>query len=62
MMTETILKERDTCYACTVRCKRVVESRGRAVTVGPRYGGPEYETLSTFGSLLRRRRPATPIA
>ena len=24
-MSETILKERDTCYACVVRCKRVVE-------------------------------------
>ena len=45
-MTETILKERDTCYACTVRCKRVVESE----KVAPRFGGPEYETLSTFGS------------
>lgn len=41
---------RDTCYACTVRCKRVVE-----ITEGPfqaehEYGGPEYETLATFGS------------
>ncbi|MFH1636451.1 MAG: aldehyde ferredoxin oxidoreductase family protein [Chloroflexota bacterium] len=45
-MAETILKERDTCYACTVRCKRVVET-GR---VNPRFGGPEYETVSTFGS------------
>ena len=24
-MADTILKERDTCYACTVRCKRVVQ-------------------------------------
>jgi len=45
-MTDTILKERDTCYACTVRCKRVVETE----QVDPRYGGPEYETISTFGS------------
>ncbi len=48
-MAETILKERDTCYACTVRCKRVVESENR-YRVDPRYGGPEYETLATFGS------------
>jgi aldehyde:ferredoxin oxidoreductase len=48
-MQKTILKERDTCYACTVRCKRVVEIDGR-YEVDPRYGGPEYETLSTFGS------------
>ena len=46
-MYETILKERDTCYACAVRCKRVVEVPGM---VDPLYGGPEYETCATFGS------------
>ena len=25
-MAETLLKKRDTCYACVVRCKRVVEA------------------------------------
>ena len=49
-MARTILKERDTCYACVVRCKRVVEVKEGALMVEPRYGGPEYETLSTFGS------------
>ncbi|MCO6452623.1 MAG: aldehyde ferredoxin oxidoreductase family protein [Caldilineales bacterium] len=49
-MSETILKERDTCYACTVRCKRVVEISDGPYIVDPRYGGPEYETLATFGS------------
>ncbi|MBW8011562.1 MAG: aldehyde ferredoxin oxidoreductase family protein [Chloroflexi bacterium] len=49
-MANTILKERDTCYACTVRCKRVVEITEGPIKVQPRYGGPEYETLSTFGS------------
>ncbi len=49
-MRETILKERDTCFACTVRCKRVVETEYRAEKVEPTYGGPEYETLATFGS------------
>ena len=49
-MTETILKERDTCYACVVRCKRVVEIKDGAYKVDPKYGGPEYETLGTFGS------------
>jgi aldehyde:ferredoxin oxidoreductase len=42
-----ILKGRETCYACAVRCKRVVEIPGK---VFPKYGGPEYETLATFGS------------
>jgi aldehyde:ferredoxin oxidoreductase len=49
-MAETILKERDTCYACVVKCKRVVEINDGAYKVDPRYGGPEYETLGTFGS------------
>jgi aldehyde:ferredoxin oxidoreductase len=49
-MAQTILKERDTCYACTVRCKRVVEVNEGPYQVDPRYGGPEYETLATFGS------------
>ncbi len=46
-MYDTILKERDTCFACAVRCKRVVEVPG---LVDPLYGGPEYETVGTFGS------------
>ena len=49
-MAETILKERDTCYACTVRCKRVVEVTEGPYRVDPRHGGPEYETIATFGS------------
>jgi aldehyde:ferredoxin oxidoreductase len=49
-MQETILKKRDTCYACTVRCKRVVEVTEGPYRLEPRYGGPEYETLATFGS------------
>lgn len=50
LMSETILKERDTCYACVVRCKRVVEVTESKHKVDPYYGGPEYETLGTFGS------------
>jgi aldehyde:ferredoxin oxidoreductase len=49
-MSATILKERDTCYACVVRCKRVVEIKEGAYKAEPRYGGPEYETIGTFGS------------
>ncbi len=49
-MSETILKERDTCYACVVKCKRVVEIKDGPYKADPRYGGPEYETLGTFGS------------
>ncbi len=49
-MSETILKENDTCYACVVRCKRVVETEYKNQHFDSFYGGPEYETLSTFGS------------
>jgi len=49
-MAETILKEADTCFACIVRCKRVVEVTEGKWTVDPQYGGPEYETLATMGS------------
>jgi aldehyde:ferredoxin oxidoreductase len=49
-MADTLLKDNDTCYACTVRCKRVVETEFRGRPVERRFGGPEYETISTFGS------------
>ncbi|MHB1131970.1 MAG: aldehyde ferredoxin oxidoreductase family protein [Chloroflexota bacterium] len=51
-MTETILKERDTCYGCATHCKRVVETEWQGRPVEPRHGGPEYETVATFGSYL----------
>jgi aldehyde:ferredoxin oxidoreductase len=50
VMSDTILKDRDTCYACVVRCKRVVDTEWQGRKVDPHYGGPEYETLATFGS------------
>jgi aldehyde:ferredoxin oxidoreductase len=49
-MNDTIVKERDTCYACAVRCKRVVEVTEGAHQVNPLYGGPEYETLAALGA------------
>ena len=48
-MTDTILTNRDTCYGCLVRCKRVVETK-EPYEVDPIYGGPEYETVAAFGS------------
>ena len=44
------LRGRDTCYSCTIRCKRVVEINDGPYQVDPHYGGPEYETTSTFGN------------
>jgi aldehyde:ferredoxin oxidoreductase len=49
-MAETIRKEGDTCYACVVRCKPVVEVTEGPYQVEARYGGPEYESLATLGS------------
>ncbi len=46
---DSILIRRETCHACVVRCKPVVEVKGR-YSVDPAYGGPEYETLSALGS------------
>lgn len=48
-MNETILVGRETCFACPIRCKRVVEARGK-YNVDRNYGGPEYETLVSLGS------------
>ena len=43
-------KGRETCFGCIIRCKRVVEIKEGPFPVDPLYGGPEYETLGTFGS------------
>lgn len=51
VMADTILKKRETCFACAVRCKRVVEGEYEGVKIDPYFGGPEYETLGTFGSM-----------
>ena len=48
-MNETILIERDSCFACPIKCKRVVKT-GAPYNVDPKYGGPEYETLGAMGS------------
>ncbi|MEM2260367.1 MAG: aldehyde ferredoxin oxidoreductase family protein, partial [Candidatus Methanomethylicaceae archaeon] len=49
-MKETILIKTEGCYACPIRCKRVVKGKEPYVT-DPDYGGPEYETVAAFGSL-----------
>ncbi len=50
-MRETILISEEGCYACTIRCKRVVKVSNDRYQVNPEYGGPEYETLGAVGSL-----------
>jgi len=48
---KTILKGTKGCYACPIRCKRVVEINKSGLKVNPAYGGPEYETIVSLGSL-----------
>jgi aldehyde:ferredoxin oxidoreductase len=48
-MRDEILVDNETCFACMVRCKRVVEVK-EPWRVDRRYGGPEYESLSALGS------------
>lgn len=48
-MAETILVDRHTCHGCIIRCKRTVKV-DEPYRVDPKYGGPEYETLASFGS------------
>ena len=50
-LAKTLLKERDTCYACVVKCKRTVEVHEPGLDIDPVYGGPGYETLTFFGSM-----------
>ncbi|MDP2858468.1 MAG: aldehyde ferredoxin oxidoreductase family protein [Bacillota bacterium] len=49
-MRDTILVGRENCFACPVRCKRVVKV-DEPYTVDPAYGGPEYETIGSLGSV-----------
>lgn len=49
-LEKTLLKKREGCFACALRCKRVVS--GGKYNVDDRYGGPEYETIATLGSNL----------
>jgi len=50
-MKETILVRRGTCYACSVACKREVEVNDGKYVATKEYGGPEYETVASLGSL-----------
>jgi aldehyde:ferredoxin oxidoreductase len=48
---ETITVGRDTCYGCPIRCKWVSEVKSDTYPVDRKYGGPEYETAGSMGSL-----------
>jgi len=47
-----VMSRKESCIYCPVRCKKVVEIQGSAYgDVLPEYGGPEYETIASLGSL-----------
>ncbi len=46
---EKIGQGMEACFACAVRCKKVVKT-GAPYNVDPDYGGPEYETIGSLGS------------
>ena len=49
-LEKTLLEGPKGCYSCPVRCKRTVRVEGKYAAT-PEYGGPEYETLGSLGSL-----------
>jgi aldehyde:ferredoxin oxidoreductase len=54
-ITATAIKETigigmEGCYACVVRCKKIVKVDEPDMKIDPAYGGPEYEALGSFGS------------
>ena len=49
-MMETLLERREGCYACAIQCRARVTVQDPRFTVDPRYGRPEYETLTSLGS------------
>ena len=52
-MKETIRIKTEACPRCPVACKMVVQvDEGAYAPVLPEYGGPEYESVASLGSLL----------
>jgi aldehyde:ferredoxin oxidoreductase len=49
VIKDTIRIGMEGCFACPVRCKKVVKCE-EPYNVDPVYGGPEYETLAALGS------------
>ncbi len=50
-MAETILTGKSTCFGCPIRCGRVVHVKEGKYAL-PDGGGPEYETVAAWGSML----------
>jgi len=49
-LIEKYLVKRGGCFACPIKCKRVVEVKDADTVVDRKYGGTEYEALAALGS------------
>src|SRR5579875_934204 len=49
-IARTVRVGMESCYACSVRCKKVVEVKEGPYRVDRQYGGPEYEALGALGT------------
>jgi aldehyde:ferredoxin oxidoreductase len=50
-LRDTYLVDRETCYACSVICKRVAAVEEGEFKTHRKHGGPEYETIGSVGSM-----------
>lgn len=50
-LSDTVGTARESCWACAVRCKRVLSSETPR-KIDPEYGGPEYESICALGPYL----------
>jgi aldehyde:ferredoxin oxidoreductase len=50
-LRDHFLQKRHGCFACPVRCKRVVKINENDIDVDPALGGPEYESIGTLGPM-----------
>ncbi len=48
----SILHSSGTCWSCAVKCKRRVALDDEKYPLNPKWGGPEYETIAAFGSMI----------
>jgi aldehyde:ferredoxin oxidoreductase len=49
-IAQTVRIGMESCYACSVRCKKIVEIKDGPYIVDRKYGGPEYESLGALGT------------
>jgi aldehyde:ferredoxin oxidoreductase len=47
---EKLETDHDRCFACTVRCKKVVKA-AEPYKIDPAYGAPEFETMTAFSAI-----------